>query len=177
MTQFTFGLTRRLGHGAAFSQVLRVPSPAAGAGFTYTNDGYYWEYVDSLSFQLATDGNAGNRLVDLTVQDGNGVTIATVPPAAATTASKTAQYTYLDNYSQTTGATDGPFLNTFPGVFLQPEYKIVVTIGAVQVGDQISDIRLYAERFVTGEQGYLLGVFDEEDPRVLAWLTYRRLAA
>ncbi len=41
-----------------------------------------------------------------------------------------------------------------------------MTIGAVQAGDQISRIRLYAEQFVTGPQGYLLGVVDAADPRL-----------
>lgn len=164
MTQYTLGLTRRLGHGRAFSEVEIVPNPAVNAGFTYVNDGLYWRYIDSLSFQLVTDSNAANRLVTLTVTDGQGVALSTVPSAAALTASKTGQYTYLDGYSATTGATDGPFLNMFPGVFLQPSYRIVVTVGAKQVGDQISNIRLYAEKFVTGDSGYLLGVVEEDSP-------------
>lgn len=173
MTQYTLGLTRRLGHGRAFSEVLALPSPAADAGFTFTNDGFYWLYIDSLSFQLVTDSNAANRLVTLTVADGTGVALATVPSAAALTASKTGHYTYLDGYSATTGATDGPFLNMFPGVFLQPQYSITVAIGAGQAGDQLSNIRLYAERFVTGDQGYLLGVVDYDGPDVNEAMAYR----
>ncbi len=160
MTQYTLGLTRRVGHGRAFTQTLHVPNPAAGAGFTYQNTGFYWEYIDSVSFQVATSSNAANRLVNLTVQDGLGITLATVPPAAALTASKTTQYTYLDNYSATTGATDGPFLNTFPGIWLQPQFSIVVTVTAIDTTDQISNIVVYAERFVTGTSGYLLGVVE-----------------
>jgi hypothetical protein len=160
LTQYTFGLTRRVGHGLAFSQVLSVDKPAAGAGWTYANDGLYWEYIDSVSFQMVTGSNAANRLVNLTVKDGTGVALATVPPAAALTASKTGQFTYLDGYSATTGATDGPFLNIFPGVWLQPQFSIVVTVTNVDAADQISNIRIYAERFVTGESGYLLGVQD-----------------
>jgi hypothetical protein len=166
LTQYTLGLTRRVGHGRAFSQVLLVAKPAVGLGFTYINEGRYWEYIDSVSFQIVTDANAGNRLVTLTVADGQGVALATVPSAAALTASKTGQYTYLDNYSATTGATDGPFLNTFPGVWLQPDYRVTVSIANVQVGDQVSNIRVYAERFVTGAQGYLLGVAEYDEPTV-----------
>jgi hypothetical protein len=166
VTQYTLGLTRRLGHGRAFSQVLSVATPAAGAGFTYTNQNFYWEYIDSVSFKLVTGSNAANRLVNLSVQNAAGDVLATVPPAAATTASKTAQYTYLDGYSATTGATDGPFLNVMPGVWLQPDFKIVVTITNVDAADQISAIRVYAERFVTGPQGYLLGVVEVDDDRL-----------
>ena len=45
--------------------------------------------------------------------------------------------------------------------------RMVVTIGAKQVGDQISAIRVNRQRFVTGSEGYLLGVFEEDDPRLI----------
>ena len=172
MTQYTLGLTRRVGHGRAFSQVLTVPSPAAGTGFTYQNDGLYWEYIDSVSFKIVTGSNSANRLVNLTVTDGTGVALATVPPAAALTASKTGQFTYLDGYSATTGATDGPFLNVFPGVWLQPQFSIVVTITNVDAADQLSNVRIYAERFVTGDSGYLLGVVEYDDPALHEAITF-----
>jgi hypothetical protein len=143
-----------------------VTKPAAGSGFTYTNDGLYWEYIDTVSFQIATGSNAANRLAVLTIKDGGGVALATVPSAAALTASKTAQYTYMENYSATTGATDGPFLNCLPGLWLQPQFSIVVTVTAIDAADQISNIRIYAERFVTGDAGYLLGVVEIDDPRL-----------
>ena len=177
MTQYTLGLTRRLGHGRAFSQVLALPSPAVNSGFTYQNDGFYWEYVDSLSFQLATDSNASNRLVSLTVADGLGVPIAVVPSGAALTASKTGHYTYLENYNATTGVTDGPFLNVFPGVFLQPQYSVTVGLGGGEAGDQVSNIRLYVERFVTGDAGYLLGVVELDEPEATEAVLLRTLGA
>src|SRR5205085_9950763 len=37
VTQYTYGLTRLLGHGHAFSEVVSVASPAVATGFTYTN--------------------------------------------------------------------------------------------------------------------------------------------
>lgn len=172
MTQFTLGLTRRVGHGRAFTQTLHLPAPAAGAGFTYTNDGFYWEYIDSLSFQLVTSSQSANRLAVLTVKDGLGIPLATVPSAAALTASKTTQYTYLDNYSATTGATDGPFLNTFPGVWLQPQFSVSVAVTAIDTADQISNIVVYAERFVTGDQGYLLGVVEYDGPDAAAAIVW-----
>jgi hypothetical protein len=164
LTQYTLGLTRRGGHGRAFSQVLSPATPAVASGFTYTNDGLYWEYIDSVSFKIVTDSNAANRAVTLTVKDGTGAALATVPTAAALTASKTGLFSYLENYSAITGATDGPFLGPMPGVWLQPQFSIVVAIGGVQVGDQLSAIRIYAQRFVTGDSGYLLGVVDIDDP-------------
>jgi hypothetical protein len=48
-----------------------------------------------------------------------------------------------------------------PSIFLQPEFSLVVSIGAVQVGDQVSAIRLYLERFDTGPEGYPTGMLEE----------------
>src|SRR5207248_4267312 len=54
----------------------------------------------------------------------------------------------------------------------QPEFSVVVAVGTVQAGDQISRIRLYAEQFVTGPQGYLLGVVDERLPLITDRIAY-----
>src|SRR5204863_5023008 len=41
VTQYTYGLTRLLGHGHAFSEVVSVASPAVATGLTYTYTGSY----------------------------------------------------------------------------------------------------------------------------------------
>lgn len=161
MTQRTYGLTQLLGHGYAFTQRVVVPSPAAGAGFTYKNDGRYVELIDSLAFKILTSSDAANRLVTLTITDADGVVMATVPANAALTASKTGVYTFLQNFSGSVGATDGPFLSVAPAILLQPMWSVVVGIAAVQTTDQLSNIRFTLERFVTGPEGYLVGVVEE----------------
>lgn len=163
MTQRTYGLTQLLGHGYAFTSRLVVPSPAAGAGFTYKNTGNYWQLFDSLAFKIVTGSNAANRVVSLTVNDGEGVPLATVTANAALTASKTGQFTFLQNFSGSVGATDGPFLSVFPLILLQPTWSVVVAIGAVDAADQLSNIRGTVEQFVTGPQGYPMGAVDVPD--------------
>lgn len=177
MTQRTLGLTRLIGHGHAFSQVLRVTNPAAGAGLTYTNDGSYWELLDSLSFQLVSDANAANRQVTVTIRDGSGTALVTLPAASVQAASLTYQYTFSRDFS--TFNTVVGLANTapLPAIFLQPMFTVVVTVGTVQVGDQISNVRLYAERFVTGPAGYLLGVIDDTDPEYNAAVGFATVAA
>lgn len=162
-TTRTYGLTQLLGHGYAFTQRIPVTSPAAGAGFTYKNDSAYWELVDSLAFQLVASATTANRLVTLTIADGDGVVLATVPTNAATTASATGQYTFLQNFSGTLGATNGPFLSVFPQILLQPTWSVVVAVVGVDTTDQISKIRMTVERFVTGPQGYPMGAVDVPD--------------
>lgn len=162
MTQRTYGLTQLLGHGYAFTQRVVVPSPAAGAGFTYKNDGRYVELIDSLAFQIVTSSQAASRLVTLTIKDADGVVLATVPANAALTASKTGVYTFLQNFSGSTGATDGPFLSVAPLILIQPQWSVVVGIAAVDTADQLSNIRFTLERFVTGPEGYPMGAVEED---------------
>lgn len=177
MTQYTLGLTRTVGHGRAFSQLSVVPSPAVATGFTINVGNAYWELGDSLSFQIVTDSNAANRVVTLTVNDGAGVALATITANAALTASKTGLFTFLGTQTSSQGATDGPFTAPFPQVWLQPTYSIVVAFTNAQAGDQVSNVRWYRQRFVTGPQGYMLGVVDENDPYFEMWVRDRAVIA
>lgn len=165
MTEYLLGLTRLIGHGRAFSEVLTVAKPAAGAGFTYTSQGNYWELLDSLSFQIVTDANAANRQVALTIKDGSGVALATLPAASVQVASLTYQYTFAHEFATFNTVVGLAVTAPLPWLFLQPGYTAVVSIGAVQVTDQVSNIRLQSQRFVTGDQGYRIGMVDEADRR------------
>ena len=165
MTQYTLGLTRLLGHGHAFTEVVAPPSPAAGGGFTYTVS-RYWEVSDSLAFRLVCDANAANRQVTVNVNDGGGVLLASFSANAVQTAAQTRDYVFQPNYNAPSGPVNGIFNLPWYIGLLQPNFSIVLTIGAVQVGDQVSRIRLNQERFVTGAEGYLIGTVEDADPRL-----------
>jgi hypothetical protein len=164
VTTYTLGLTRTIGHGRAFSQLLRPASPAAGAGLTLTPSGNYWFLGDSLSFTLATNSTAALRSVTFQIQDADGTPIATVPSALTVTASTTANYTYLSTVNGESGFDNGPILNVYPQLFVQPGYKLLLTVNNVQTGDQLSGIRHYVQRFDTGDSGYLIGPVSTTDP-------------
>lgn len=174
--QYTLGLTRLLGHGRAFTEVVAPKSPAAGGGFTYTVE-RYWEVSDSLAFRLVTDANAANRQVTVNVLDGGGVLLASFAAAAVQTAALTRDYVFLPNINTSSGPTNAIYYNPWYEGLLQPQFEIVVAIGAVQVGDQLSRIRLNQERFVTGMEGYLLGVYEDNDPRFQEWLAAKAVAS
>ncbi len=164
MTQYTFGLTQLLGHGHAYTEDVVVPTPAAGGGFTYTVTGSYFELLDSISFQIVTGGNAANRQPKLSINDGSGAALATLPTASVQTASLTWQYTFSPTFADFNTVVALAVTTPLPRIMLQPEYAVVLAIGAVDAADQVSNIRLQVERFVTGPQGYLLGVWDDSEP-------------
>ncbi len=62
-------------------------------------------------------------------------------------------------------------------LFLQPMFTVTVALGSHQVGDQISAIRLYAERFVTGPSGYSIGMVDLPGPAEQALIDLATVAA
>jgi hypothetical protein len=155
------GLTSEFAHGRAFSEVVAVANPAVATGFTYTVGGSYWERLASLSFVLTSDANAANRAVLLRMKDGTGATLAAVPTAAVQVAAKVYTYTYSGVQAPATDAVGLANIQPLPRLFLQPGFSVVVTIGAVQAGDQVSAIRVYREAFDTGPMGYPIGVLDE----------------
>jgi hypothetical protein len=176
VTQYTLGLTRLLGHGHAFSEVVPVASPAVNTGFTYTVS-RYWEIIDSLSFKLVTDANAGNRQVLVVVQNGNGVQLGAFPPASVQAATLTVHYSFLANVSAFLATVAGNSVSPIYHGLLQPGFKIVMTMTGSHVGDQVSEIVLNQERFVTGEEGYLIGTVEETDPRLAAAVKVATLLA
>jgi len=155
------GLTSEFAHGRAFSEVVPIANPAVATGFTYTIGGNYWERLAALAFVLTTDSNSANRAVLMRIKDGTGATIATQPSAAVQVASKVYTYTYQPYATVATDTVNLVNLQPSPTCFLQPGFQVVVSIGAVQVGDQISAIRLYREAFDTGPEGYPLGMVEE----------------
>jgi hypothetical protein len=176
VTQYTLGLTRLLGHGRAFSEVVTVPKPPVSSGFTYTVSSY-WEVSDSLSFRLVTDVNAANRSLLVSILDGSGVLLAAFAPNTVQIASLTRDYVFMPNQNASTGPFNGVYLSPWYEGMLQPGFSIVLTIAAKTAGDQVSNIRLNQERFVTGEEGYLLGVYEEDDPRLTAAVAASALLA
>jgi hypothetical protein len=155
------GLVSGFAHGRAFPEIISPANPAVATGFTYTVGGNYWERVAALSFVLTSDGNAANRAVLLRVKDGSGATLIGIPTAAVQVATKVYTYSYWGQQVPATDAVGLVNAQPAPSIFLQPGFTIVVSIGAVQAGDQVSAIRLYMERFDTGPNGYPVGMLEE----------------
>jgi len=155
------GLTSEFAHGRAFSEVVPVANPAAGGGFTYTVGGSYWERLAALSFTIVTDSNAANRQVLVAFQDGSGANIASTASGGTQAASLTRLYSFVPNQGTAPALIGTTFLAPLPVLFLQPGFKVVVSIVSVQAGDQVSAIRVYREAFDTGPEGYPLGMVEE----------------
>jgi hypothetical protein len=84
-----------------------------------------------------------------------------VPTAAVQVATKVYTYSYWGDQVPATDTVGLVNAQPIPRIFLQPGFQVVVSIGAVQVGDQVSADPLYVERFDTGPEGYPVGMLEE----------------
>jgi hypothetical protein len=173
VAEFTLGLTGPFSHGRGFSEPAAVTQPAAGSGFTITVGSQYWERLTALTFRLVTSAVVANRQVSLTATSGDGVPLAIFPAASVQAASLTWDYSFLPNLSTFNTVSGLVVTAPAPTFFLQPGYTLVVAVGAVDVGDQLSRIRFYRERFSTGPGGYRQGMVS---PAELYDLSVARLA-
>lgn len=133
------------GHASSFgdTQVVSIPQPAAGAGFTYTVSGAERELLLAVTFQLVSDANAATRTVRVLFRDSNGVTFAAVAAPHTQTATHTVVYSLalgMTAYGDDDTANIGGSLPYLP---LDVGDTVVVSIANVQAGDQVSSARVF----------------------------------
>jgi hypothetical protein len=163
------GLANPFSVGRELTEIVKVAQPAAGAGFTYTAKGKYWDRIASASLKLVTDANAANRRVTVSFQDQDSRSFGQYAAPFVQTAAHTVQYSFAPHVLQA-GADDAATIAfPIPSIFLQSGWKVVVSIAGVQVTDQVSLVSLLLERFPTGPEGYRQGAYVvDESPDLIA---------
>lgn len=121
-------------------------NPSAGANFSLAVLPRAREQLIYISFKLITDANAANRLIQI------GALINSIPfytSNAGTAEIASRDYDYYFNIgigsSFTGGSTDDVNAPLNAQFFLEDDDTITITITDIQVGDQISDIRLVSK--------------------------------
>jgi hypothetical protein len=162
--QVTLGLgSSPIAHGRVQSELSYLPKPAAASGFTYTLSTNYLERPIALGFELATDSNAANRQIGLQLQDPAGNFLAAVPVASVQTASLTWHYSFLASLSSASAVEATVVMSPLFNFVIPDDYSLVVTLTNHEVGDQISNILYYRDRFSTGPDGYPIGGYNLQD--------------
>lgn len=124
------------------ASVVALPSPAAGAGFTYTVPGSERQLVAVVSFQLVTAVAVAARLVSLTLLGGDGVRIGRFASGFTQAASLTSVYTFAVGITAY-GANDAASIGApLPPLWLPDGGSLAVTIANVQAADQVSVVRV-----------------------------------
>jgi len=168
--QVTLGLgSHPITHGRVQPEQILIKSPAAATGFTYELTTAYNEWPTSLAFQLATDSNAGTRQVSLKLLDPSNNLVAAMPVASSQAASLTYEYVFLSQLSNASAVVGSVVISPLFNFVIPAAYQIVVAFSGGHVGDQISKIVYYTDRYSTGPDGYPQGGYDQDD--LLAWST------
>lgn len=133
------------------SQVVSVPTPAAGGGFTYTLSVAEYTRIRAVCFQVVTSSTTANRVVSLDLIDPAGGILSRSSGGFNQTASLTVVYTFavgLNTYGANAALSIGSGL---PPLWLRPGSKITANVAAVDTTDQLSAIRLTLDQEYIGE--------------------------
>lgn len=124
-----------------------VPDPPAGASWSYTVDGRYFERIVALYFVFNASGAVANRLITLQITDTNGAVIAEVECGGLVTAGVFFAATLThDAPGFDTGAAGHTF-GYVPGFLLPPGWKLAAAVAGMDAGDAFADVVLVVQRF------------------------------
>lgn len=133
---------------------IDVATPAAGAAASVTVDGAWYLRVLAARLLITTDSNAANRLISLDYINGRGITYVRNSGGVVIPASQSSQ-AFEWNYQRTVGewATNTPFFFPCLDMWLPPGFSVKFAVDNIQVGDQISGLRLSVMKYPSGVEG------------------------
>jgi hypothetical protein len=155
----TEGLVQPFGYGLAYPDWLDVATPAAGATQSVTVDGAWSVRIVAARATLTTDANVANRLVTLDFVNARGVTYAANGASVVVTAGTSAQVFEWDrNRSVSEWNTNTPVWAPLLDEIIPPGFSVKFNVANIQVGDTLTSLRLWVEKFPTGARGYPRGM-------------------
>ncbi len=162
MRDVTTGLLQPFGWGLGYPDWIDPASPAAGANFVHTVGGSHYERLIAATATVTTDANVANRFVSLDYMNARGVTYARNGAGLVLTASTSATV-FQWNSARTVAewAAGTPVLVPLMLAFCPPGFMWQITLDNIQVGDAITAVHLWVEKWPTGPRGYPQGMVTE----------------
>ncbi len=143
--------------GRGVVETFSVAAPAAGSNFARVTGQGYWERIIALFAVLTTSAVVGNRQFAVEVQDADGNTVGGTAAAAVQPASTVCRYYGLLCAAPATAASPLRQPLPLPWLFLQPGWRLVSQVAALDAGDTITQIRGVVERLGIGPDGTPVG--------------------
>jgi len=133
-------------------EYVQAASPAAGAEFTQAIESRYHTRLISLFVRLVTDANVANRTLRLEYRDAEGNVFDVCGNPVTYPANSTEDYSF--SVFQPRGEWEVAATNLVPlhPILLPPTFDFHIEVNNIQVGDQLSRIRFYWERFYSDVQ-------------------------
>lgn len=121
--------------------------PAAGASFSFNLDARWWWRFRSIRCRFVADANVANRYVTVDFTDPEGTAWIRNPSLAVVAAGVTQDYDFSRRNNPVSGIAGQPQFADLDETFIPPGWLAQINVANVQVGDQLSRIRLYVEKF------------------------------
>lgn len=153
----TFGLVNPFHYGPAWQDRQTIPGFAGNVTGRYVVGGAYQERIIAVSFTLTCVGGAGTRLGLVELVDGGGAVLAAAVSPFNVSAGNHSRLTFVYDGSAG-GANDAAAITgVLPGVFLQGDDAVVVSVLGGLAADSVSDVRIVTEKFSTAPDLYAPG--------------------
>lgn len=136
-----------LARGQLLPDHLLGAQPAAGVAFVQALDSRWWWRFRAVRFQLVADANAANRFVSVDFCDAEGTSWIRNPALAVQIAAATQVYDFCERSIPVSGIAGQPQFADLSKVFVPPGWQLRINVSNVQVGDQLSAIRMYVDKF------------------------------
>lgn len=128
-------------------EVICVPNPLPGLGFTHTIPGAVTQEILGVSFTLTTAGGGGARTATVRYLDSGGVPFARILCPFTQAGGVTAVYTFAVGVQQVGVLAGTAFVIPLPPWRLDLVSGIDVFPAGAAAGDQMSDCRLFVEQW------------------------------
>jgi hypothetical protein len=122
--------------------VISLPQPAAGGGFTFRPAGAVVTEIVAVTFRLVTAVAVANRIPAVEWRTSDGIPFALVGAPFAQAANLTTDYSFAADSAQFGAASAARVGGPLPCLHLDNTMTVVIGVTAVAVGDQMSRVAL-----------------------------------
>lgn len=151
------GLLSPYAYGRGYPALHPIPDPAAGATYTYTVPGGRMVSLATVHAKLVTSATVASREPRLLLADNDGIEWARIPWTTAVAASGTVVLTWARGIGTSLTGADTSALLPLPDLLLMPGHQITVDVGAIDAGDQLSELSFRWDVLPVGPAGYPTG--------------------
>lgn len=135
------------GFAVGWQEPIYVPQPAAGAAWSHTVDGRYWQRFVAVTFTFTASAVVANRLITLQLVDTNGVVIIEAECGGLVAAGSFLTVSLTSDGPAFDVGAAGHSFGYVPGFLVPPGWKWQAVVAGEDVGDQFTGIVLLVQRF------------------------------
>lgn len=130
-----------------WQEPVYLADPAAGAEWSYTVDGRYFERVLAVRWVFTTSAVVANRVTRVRVDSADLVAVASVPGSGTVVASSVLRTHLVVGAPAFASAAAGFAYGFLPDLLLPAGWQLHSVTAGLDAGDQYSNVRLLVQRY------------------------------